>query len=907
MLNPNKKFPHLKPLVLSLMTGMAISVAPSAAAEIVLVNQASPLIKEVRSYSVSAGSLSQALNQFAEQTNILLSFNTPLAQDKHSEGLKGDFTAVEALEQLLKDTGINAEIRNNRVILIPGTAIEVATKVTVTAMPLDNPNEYSAFRMDAETIAKTPSMNGDIASLLQSNPKVQFDESFRSSLQGGEITPSKISIHGGKFYDNNFSINGVSNTNIIDPVSDNPHNLYDTPGHQDRFYINNGLLESFTVYDNNVPARYGSFTGGVIDAELKRAPRQFEGSLSVKGTSDSLAEFKVIESQRDSFENSSSYAKQPYFTKLFYHFDVGTAINDSMAVLFSYDHQHSDIPIYQYGALQDQSRNNENILLQLSWDGDNSDKLDLSFMHTPYTGTYFTKDTLNSEFDIIGGGQVLAAKYERPFAMGKYYLNANYSFNENSRTAPGHWFNWRNTASKNWGPGTYSREGGFGDLDKKDKRLSIDQEFKFNEVEWAGLKHQVSTGLQVAHNIANYTRDSALNSNSTAQASSVVDCQGNNYDCIDGEQYFRRRTVYEAEDVEVSVNTMGVFVEDYFKWQNIEVSPGVRADYDDFTKNLNIAPRLAAKYNLGANQQHKLTAGINRYYGNSPLTYKLREARTQGTLQERSLNGDNTLGDWVDSSNIGTLYQYDQLDTPFNDEWNLGYAYEADLFKVGIDFTHRDGKDLFARERVNIGGVNYYIQNNNGTSESETLALTIQSTEPYDFKGASISWSAGLSHNAIFNSHNDFDDTVDEDDVNEWRIYDGELVRKIDKPADNFNRPILGHFSLSADIPAWNLTFSNRTSYTGGYKDYDDVGTRDVVIPGQSGTTTVDVYEVVQFDPAVMFDWIIRYEQPLSSLESVYAELQIDNVFNEGRRQGGSSTETYDMGRQFWLEFGMKF
>lgn len=907
MLNSSNRINRLKPLSLTILAVLASGLSLSAYAGIVTQGQPSAQIQQVQKFNISSGKLSHALNQFAEQAGVLLSFSSEITQGKSSSGITGVYTALEALEKLLEGADLIGQVKGNQVTLLSAPDMVEPRKVLVTAAPLSNPTEFDAFRMNAVVIARTPSSNNDIASLLQSNPKVQFDEGFRSSLQGGEITPSKISIHGGKYYDNNFSINGVSNTNIIDPISSNPHNLYDTAGHQDRFFINNRLLESLTVYDNNAPARYGSFTGGVIDAELKRAPREFTGSVSVKGTDDSMAEIKIAESQQESFERSSRYTKQPYFTKYFYHADVGSAINDSTAILFSYDRQYSTIPIFQYDELQSQFRENENILLQLSWDGESGEKLDLSFMHNPYTGTYFTSDTQNANFDISGGGQVIAAKFEKPLKLGRYKLHANYSINDNSREAPDHWFNWRNTASKNWGPGTYSREGGFGDLEKKDKRFNVDQELNFNRIEWLGAEHRISTGLQLANNTANYTRDQLLYSNATAQASSVVDCQGNHFDCIDGEQYFRRRTVYEAEDVEVSVNTFGAFAEDYIAWRNLEITPAVRVDYDDFTKNLNIAPRLAAKYSLGENKQHKFKAGLNRYYGNSPLTYKLREARTQGSYEERTLNADNTLGDWVSSRFIGTLYQYDQLNTPYNDEWNLGYSFEADMFRVSFDFTHRDGKDLFARERMSIDGDSYYVQNNNGTSEAETFALTLEGTEPFYLSGAQITWSAGVSHNAIFNSHQDFDDTVDEDDINEWRIYGGELMRKIDKPADNFNRPILGHFTLSADLPAWNLTFSNRASYNGGYRDYDDVGTRDVVFPGDTVATTVDVYEVVKFDPAVMFDWIVRYEQPLSAIDSVYAELQIDNVFNEGRRQGNTSTETYDMGRQFWLEVGMKF
>ena len=114
--------------------------------------------------------------------------------------------------------------------------------------------------------------NSDIGTLLRINPNVQFDDSaFASSNRMGEIRPANISINGGQYYQNLLQLDGTSFNNDIDPQATNPHDLADVPSATQGIALDTELIGQLTVYDSNVPAAFGGFSGGVVDAESRKA------------------------------------------------------------------------------------------------------------------------------------------------------------------------------------------------------------------------------------------------------------------------------------------------------------------------------------------------------------------------------------------------------------------------------------------------------------------------------------------------------------------------------------------------------------------------------------------------------------------------------------------------------------
>jgi iron complex outermembrane receptor protein len=91
-------------IVTALMAGTALGgmslVLPSTA----MAQEAAP--DAPRDYDIPAGSLTDVLNQLAEQSGLQLNYEAALTEGRTSRGLRGRFTRREALSRILADTGL---------------------------------------------------------------------------------------------------------------------------------------------------------------------------------------------------------------------------------------------------------------------------------------------------------------------------------------------------------------------------------------------------------------------------------------------------------------------------------------------------------------------------------------------------------------------------------------------------------------------------------------------------------------------------------------------------------------------------------------------------------------------------------------------------------------------------------
>jgi iron complex outermembrane receptor protein len=91
----------LQPLALAVF--LALSVGPLIAAESVAAEQGA-----VRTFSVPAGDLTQALNMLAEQADLVLGFDPSLTRAKRSSGVQGELNTDAALARVLAGSGLQA-------------------------------------------------------------------------------------------------------------------------------------------------------------------------------------------------------------------------------------------------------------------------------------------------------------------------------------------------------------------------------------------------------------------------------------------------------------------------------------------------------------------------------------------------------------------------------------------------------------------------------------------------------------------------------------------------------------------------------------------------------------------------------------------------------------------------------
>ena len=149
-------------------------------------------------------------------------------------------------------------------------------KTTLPAHRLDavrvygeQPGERTHTR---EQIAETPSSNRDLTSLVASHPAVRVNAGANGSQNRARWTgrpvlprrqPLPEPVPAGRH----------GRHQPPDPASKNPNlQVGNIPSNSQSYFVDTSLLEEVRVYDSFVPAEYGRFTGGVVDARLRRYP-----------------------------------------------------------------------------------------------------------------------------------------------------------------------------------------------------------------------------------------------------------------------------------------------------------------------------------------------------------------------------------------------------------------------------------------------------------------------------------------------------------------------------------------------------------------------------------------------------------------------------------------------------------
>ena len=193
-------------------------------------------------------------------------------RDRH-----GSYSAQTAIRTLLAGSGLTLVQQGSsyvirpltteaETILIPETRVQGELAYHPATDVMSAPQYITA-----EEIRQRNTGDGNVTELLRTNPAVQFAGNDSSSLNQGEIKPSRISIHGASSFQNAYKLDGISFNNDFDPAKDT---LGETSTRLDSgdqgMYIDSRLIDSVTVYDNNIPVEFGGFTGGSVDVTSRR-------------------------------------------------------------------------------------------------------------------------------------------------------------------------------------------------------------------------------------------------------------------------------------------------------------------------------------------------------------------------------------------------------------------------------------------------------------------------------------------------------------------------------------------------------------------------------------------------------------------------------------------------------------
>ncbi|MCK4620855.1 MAG: TonB-dependent receptor plug domain-containing protein [Desulfuromonadales bacterium] len=821
---------------------------------------------------------------------------------------------------------------------VPQPSLQMPVMPTVTVEASRLISLSNTVVIDKKKIEALPRSNANLTELLKTVPGIQFSESTDNSRTGGEIRPPEISISGGRTSENSYIFDGASNNSLLDPDFTNYHNANNLPGHSQRLFLLDHLVEDVTVLRGNIPARYGSFTGGVVEVNSINPDTEFKGEISYRTTRSDWGQFYIDPEKEEDFYNSISADDQPSFVKHQTSMTLHIPLNETMGLLLDYSRIESSIPISAFEQKKVQRRRNENFFLKYLVTPQTGTEIRLSTTYAPYQGDYNLSKTLDSNYTLIGGGFKIDAGLNHRTEIGQLEFNMNFQTSQNSREAPNNWYSWRTTPSKDWGtPAVASMEGGFGDLEKLERSVGTNLHLTLNELKSGPVKHTIGFGTELSYTQATfdrteeYTQYVARLADGSRSYYPVLPCPPGDTLCIEGEQFMYYKNTRPVNEAHAGIFNFQTYVEDQLSINQLSLRPGLRVSYENYQKNLNFAPRIAASYDVFGNHKTILISGYNRYYGVNLLALELESKQAniikacRGEIKERvsSVTGAVTYScdtktvdpkhDWtiIPKSTVSASRVSD-LKTPYSDEFTLGIQQSLLGGRLELLYIDREYKDQIVSVILDKDEDGYIFKEwrNSGRRTHEEVSLSWQKSWKKHFLSLNVTWeetkSNSSSYTDTFDEHQ-IDDEPDELDLPVW--YDGKLTDRSQVPINDYNRPYKASLVYSVNLP-FKLSFTNTTNLRSRYRVVDRITSGEVEMPDGSMVNVRsldnDYYDKVTKPSALTFDWKVAWQSPEWHGNSAEITLDILNVFNR-RVEIGTADGEYLLGRQYWAGLTYKF
>jgi len=635
--------------------------------------------------------------------------------------------------------------------------------------------------IEGPELESVPLRTGSITEALKIVPDVQFSNEETSSFTAGEIRPPRVSISGAKPYENNFLIDGTSVSNTLNPNglgsdgdSVSPGQL-DVNGADQTIFYDTNLVDSVIVYTSNVPAKYGAFVGGVVDAEL-RDPRtdRWHGLLFGRYTRSEWFDLRGVDDESDSSD------MQPRFRHHAVQGSVDGPLGENAALLLSASRRWSVIPLIleeNDGSFsdKDQYRSNENFFAKLLYTPRNDLELRLDATYAPYVEKRWRPNWPGSEWELENKSWRFAGEAVYLPGWGKITGKLVYALNGYSRDSKS---NFREQISGSGVPDSEAVfRGGLGDAETTNKVFDAGLDLEFDEVRTGDIAWNLSTGFDLSNVTTDMWNEAASLSVYTLRSSG---------------SWILTETDYPESDQSATLNTLGWYGQAEIRWGRFTLTPGLRVDHEDFSRNTDLAPRLKAELDTMGDGTLRLVAGANRYYGGQLRAYAFDRDRGSFTRMELS-SGSVRFLEGSDNS-----YQAKGLDTPYADELMAGILGEVAGLEYSLELVHRDLRDQIISKSA---GEDLYELTNDGKSTFDGITLTLsRSFETVKFGTHTFRLGASMSRTKTFNGA--YNSDVDVDDLSggypynfDQVYYNGEILDRSDMPADDYNAPMVVTFS----------------------------------------------------------------------------------------------------------------
>lgn len=793
------------------------------------------------------------------------------------------------------------------------------------------------------------SAGNDANDTLRNLPNVQYqndldDDAGVTTQDVIDLKPREVSISGARVYENNYVLEGMPINTVTgtaeaygdgeldDITNDSPPNADRIFGlHSQSIYVPTDFLESATVMDSNISAAYGNFQGGVVSYKMKQAAiDRWQGSVSTDFTTSRWTGYTI--GTEDGLNPNDVAA--PDYLKRRTAIEITGPITDNIAILGQYSRQTAVTDkdkAYQYLETDRVNENSSNEFYrgQIKANTDLGD-FTLEGVYTDYSQLWENAKWRNMEVNQAATG--LSAKLEHNYEFADFDLDGvsfsnvklqsrlSYGGSEtvndmNGNVARAYYQTYYASRVKRFEAtalsgisdwcrtdpslttSTFCRDGATGDKEQGQDRLTWAQDLSGDigngSFKLGGEYTYTDAYRRRPEEATYYGTYTVLNQTNAMSGISAFTC--NTTEECTPEQFASNKIIYKAFDVHAHLNQFSAYAELEQTWDWFNLRGGARVTYDDYMKNVDIAPRVVATVMPFDN--FAISLGANRYYDAQSLAYAIRDQQPRAQTYTRTQSGGIVGDTWKMAAAQGNYTnRASDLNTPYTDELTFGLAGIEPLFdgQWRLRFMDRRSKDQFATTE---SGSTTRILTNDGSGAYQSVsaeyakAFDLVDAGPLEqlLFNASVTWSRREVSNSNY-----YEDSFED----EYVYYKGQsyTLAGFSAVTGNLDIPVRIQAGVSSNWFDNTLTLDVNANYNLGYtgvKDTDDT----ISVDGKSHS----IYEDFDFDPVLTVSMAASYQVWKKDEAGLSFNVRVDNVFNETGNATSSTANPWLIGRTLWV------
>ena len=545
---------------------------------------------------------------------------------------------------------------------------------------------------------------------------------------------------------------------------------------------------------------------------------------------------------------------------------------------------------------------NDNLFVKGVWGVSDKFTLKPSFLYSRLDNYTSAKRYLDSQLTLKYGGYVATLEAQADLKGVFLEQTLSYSASQNSRDYEHdtEYYVYKPSNVKNWSTSGSAGIGGYNDFTQKQNTLSYKFDASMKEFDAFSAVHLIKSGFELTRQIGGYEIPKTYVHNSIPKSLTGA-CEPGDKTCVIDDsfasqgavgQYLSKKIYYYAVKTKATQTNLALYLEDEMRFGAFKFRPGLRIERNGDNNDVNLAPRLLAEYEFA--DKNFVGLGLNRYYGRNFFAYKMYNGiyKMNKTCTRGSYGAPYVCGDY-DSDR----YPIRGLKTPYDDEFSAYYRGDVGNARLNLKYVRRQGRDevamKYVREPLPGYGNGYYIFTNEGQSKRDIVTLSAVNIAPIEIWGVKNDFEGSLSFTKQSRSFTDYEDDEMNDDVS----YNGKTIKKSELPVVDYHVPFSAKFRHSAKFSGFSVSnFINYTSKT------------DALLGGWNRTRGMYVYERQKLPAYATWDMRIGYERRLAGDFRAFVNLDINNLLNKKfiASNEGNYYE-YGLGRNFWLEAGMKW